>query len=1005
MHRHLNTCVLITAAFFACFLTATTASAATYAVRTSSQSGGPAYAPVTLSGATSLSLGDDALSSSINIGFSFEFYGVSHSTLLVGANGFVTFDTSATASGCCHGQSLPDATAPNDLIALWWEDLDPSAGGTIRYATVGSAPNRTFVVEFSNVPHWNNASATVSLQLQLHETTNDIEIHFTNAIGDSGGHTVGVENAAGDAATTFLNSVASPSTEYHTAVLFSRDLDHDGVDNSSDNCPETANGAQTDTDSDGTGNACDDDDDNDGVPDAQDDSPLDPTVCRDSDGDSCDDCARGVDGFGSASDADPANDGTDTDGDGLCDAGDPDSDNDGVADGSDPAPTDPTVCGDTDLDTCDDCAVGVDGFGPAADADPGHDGPDADHDGLCDAGDPAPVATNDTYALDEDTTLTVSAAQGVLSNDADADNDPLTAAKRSGPSHGTLTLSTNGSFTYTPDANYHGDDSFTYVANDITSDSNVASVSLTVRNVNDAPVFVDPTPTSSLGAQEGQALAFNLAASDADGDTLTYAVRGLPGAASVDASSGAFSWTPTFADGGTWVATLVVSDGTVETTSDLTIDVSVVDKDADGAADHGESGVGLDPTDPDTDGDTISDGDEVGDISSPTDTDDDGTIDALDDDSDGDGVSDADEAGDDDLATPPVDTDGDGTPDFQDTDADGDGVSDDQDNCRVQQNVDQADADGDGKGDACDSDDDNDGLADYVEPGVGLNPTNPDTDADTISDGDEVGDISSPTDTDNDGIIDALDDDSDGDGISDADEAGDDDLATPPVDTDGDGTPDFQDTDADGDGVDDIKDNCRLVANADQADADENGVGDVCDGDQDGDGVDNDSDNCPAVANADQADMDQDGKGDACDGDADGDDVDDAGDNCPGLANADQGDVDGDGTGDACDTDADGDGLENTADNCPLVANADQADMDQDGKGDACDPDDDNDGVADSADRCSLEAGGGADGCPKLGAEAAGCGCNSAGAPADGALAVLMIVGLAFVSRRRRRRR
>src|SRR5207248_1125820 len=62
-----------------------------------------------------------------------------------------------------------------------------------------------------------------------------------------------------------------------------------------------------------------------------------------------------------------------------------------------------------------------------------------------------PVANNDSYATNEDTTLTV-AAPGVLANDSDADGDPLTAVLVSGPSHGTLTLASDGSFSYMPAA-------------------------------------------------------------------------------------------------------------------------------------------------------------------------------------------------------------------------------------------------------------------------------------------------------------------------------------------------------------------------------------------------------------------------------------------------------------------------------------------------------------------------------------------------------------------------
>src|SRR5207244_1618813 len=97
----------------------------------------------------------------------------------------------------------------------------------------------------------------------------------------------------------------------------------------------------------------------------------------------------------------------------------------------------------------------------------------------------APVAVNDAYSTNEDTALTVP-APGVLGNDTDTENNALTAIKVSNPAHGTVTLNADGSFTYTPNANYNGPDSFTYKANDGTADSNVATVNLTVNPVNDA---------------------------------------------------------------------------------------------------------------------------------------------------------------------------------------------------------------------------------------------------------------------------------------------------------------------------------------------------------------------------------------------------------------------------------------------------------------------------------------------------------------------------------------
>ncbi|MCX8025035.1 MAG: Ig-like domain-containing protein, partial [Thermanaerothrix sp.] len=76
-----------------------------------------------------------------------------------------------------------------------------------------------------------------------------------------------------------------------------------------------------------------------------------------------------------------------------------------------------------------------------------------------------PVASGDTYTMSEDTILNV-LAPGVLGNDSDADNDPISAFIVSLPGQGSLTLNNDGGFVYSPNPNYNGSDSFTYVAND-----------------------------------------------------------------------------------------------------------------------------------------------------------------------------------------------------------------------------------------------------------------------------------------------------------------------------------------------------------------------------------------------------------------------------------------------------------------------------------------------------------------------------------------------------------
>jgi len=90
-----------------------------------------------------------------------------------------------------------------------------------------------------------------------------------------------------------------------------------------------------------------------------------------------------------------------------------------------------------------------------------------------------PVAEDDGYKIAVSGGLSV-AAPGVLENDTDGESDPLTAILVSDVTHGTLALSADGSFTYTPTTEFLGADSFTYKANDGTADSNVATVTLSV---------------------------------------------------------------------------------------------------------------------------------------------------------------------------------------------------------------------------------------------------------------------------------------------------------------------------------------------------------------------------------------------------------------------------------------------------------------------------------------------------------------------------------------------
>ena len=124
-----------------------------------------------------------------------------------------------------------------------------------------------------------------------------------------------------------------------------------------------------------------------------------------------------------------------------------------------------------------------------------------------------PVAYDDAYSTDEDTTLNVS-APGVLANDQDPDSDPLIIASYTQPTNGSVTLNTGGSLTYKPYADYCGSDNFTYTVSDGNSGTDTATVTITVTCVNDPPVAVDDSTTT----QEDTPVTIDVAANDTDVD-------------------------------------------------------------------------------------------------------------------------------------------------------------------------------------------------------------------------------------------------------------------------------------------------------------------------------------------------------------------------------------------------------------------------------------------------------------------------------------------------------
>lgn len=131
-----------------------------------------------------------------------------------------------------------------------------------------------------------------------------------------------------------------------------------------------------------------------------------------------------------------------------------------------------------------------------------------------------PVAVADEYTTDEDTLLTVAAADGLLANDSDVDGDVLTVVLVTPPASGVLDLELDGSFTYDPALNFNGVVTFTYVADDGIEQSAETTVTITVLAVDDATTALSQSVTTDEDTQ----VDITLGIIEVDGDPITWTV-------------------------------------------------------------------------------------------------------------------------------------------------------------------------------------------------------------------------------------------------------------------------------------------------------------------------------------------------------------------------------------------------------------------------------------------------------------------------------------------------
>ncbi len=130
----------------------------------------------------------------VPLGFTFNFFGADHTDVGISSNGYLTFGSDLSDFS---EDAIPSGTDPNDLIAPLWNDYSPNNGGTVQYMTLGTAPNRRFIAQWTGIPQFGDTDSN-TFQAVLFEGSNCVEYHY-GSITAGMSVTIGVENQDGSA--------------------------------------------------------------------------------------------------------------------------------------------------------------------------------------------------------------------------------------------------------------------------------------------------------------------------------------------------------------------------------------------------------------------------------------------------------------------------------------------------------------------------------------------------------------------------------------------------------------------------------------------------------------------------------------------------------------------------------------------------------------------------------------------------------------------------------------
>ena len=177
---------------------------------------------------TNLAVDDSDSAEKLPFGFSFNYYGNVYTDAYISTNGMLKFGDNKVTTGEYINAAIKTAAAPNNMICTFWDDLTPGSGRnpykkTILYQTIGTAPNRKFIAQWTNMYFYNTTVQMGTFQAILHEGTNNIKIQYRELMGGSRSFgdsaTIGIENIDGSKGVQYsFNDVKHPESSDPTST-------------------------------------------------------------------------------------------------------------------------------------------------------------------------------------------------------------------------------------------------------------------------------------------------------------------------------------------------------------------------------------------------------------------------------------------------------------------------------------------------------------------------------------------------------------------------------------------------------------------------------------------------------------------------------------------------------------------------------------------------------------------------------------------------------------------